>query len=513
MRPDLSTEVDFALKITPVSVMALADELGLFLSIHQSTLASEDVFITRYRPNMSGHVSICAPTTPEYPIASESSVNEPLSNQSTSACATVSFRVSLDPELKIAHLTTHLDVLPSKDQELLRSGAVISVQQLSPFRLAIDIGSDFRHQISLPIPLELTGGKTRIARKSSYIEYIAPVAAKDSLSVRPESLFPTVLQETPTLRNLPYVKLDRLPILNIKDKSNLEWMNPHVGSMFSARERRERDTCLKSGIKCQDSRINFKDSLLSLFMHFTALQGGQRHAVFGIDHRGNGGVHILILPSNVRLDMSNQSVVLDAAVVPLSMDVIPKLMPFFSAALTSDLVSILVDDSELLLWKHALPAFVERCRDWEHTSSCEYKAKGQIPVSVKFGEPILCSCGKGKFSKDYKIDKPALWKDVCKHAVRAAISPCFSVPFVERTLALSMSKINESLQNMADRLGDLFSKKGSCFVCGKKEAQGGGKVLKCGSCKVMEYCSKECQRKDWIDGEHKISCKLLRKIS
>lgn len=239
MHPELSTEVDFALKSTPANIIPLMKELGLSLSIHQSTLSSEDVFITKHRPNMSGHLSICAPGIHEGYSTGESlrelSISEPETATKTS------FRVSLDPEeSKIAHLTTHLDILPSKCQDLLRSGAAVSVQQLSPFRIAINLGSgSFRQQISLPIPLQMTGGKTRIARKSSYIEYIAPAASKNSLSVRPESVFPMVLREIPTLRNLHYVKLDQLPVLDLKSKSKIAWIITHVGSMFSVQERQE----------------------------------------------------------------------------------------------------------------------------------------------------------------------------------------------------------------------------------------------------------------------------------
>lgn len=172
-------------------------------------------------------------------------------------------------------------------------------------------------------------------------------------------------------------------------------------------------------------------------------------------------------------------------------------------------MSIIVDDSELLLWKHVLPAFVERCRNWEHTPSCQYKAENQVPVSVEFCKPILCSCGKGKFGNDYKVDKAILWKDISKYAVRAAISPCFPVPF-----AGIPCPVSESPEDMAQSFLDMLPQMmGSCFVCGSKEAKDGGKVLKCGGCMSVSYCSKECQRLDWTERDHKILCKVLRRPS
>ena len=35
------------------------------------------------------------------------------------------------------------------------------------------------------------------------------------------------------------------------------------------------------------------------------------------------------------------------------------------------------------------------------------------------------------------------------------------------------------------------------------------KIKKCKACKLVEYCSRECQVKDWKNG-HKKDCKILR---
>lgn len=93
--------------------------------------------------------------------------------------------------------------------------------------------------------------------------------------------------------------------------------------------------------------------------------------------------------------------------------------------------NIKVDDDESRLWKEMLPALVERCRQWEHRPSCEYKAKAQIPLSVENGQTPLCSCGNRRFPPRFISGIPK-WDLVSKYAVRAAISPSFSVPFVEQ---------------------------------------------------------------------------------
>lgn len=39
-----------------------------------------------------------------------------------------------------------------------------------------------------------------------------------------------------------------------------------------------------------------------------------------------------------------------------------------------------------------------------------------------------------------------------------------------------------------------------CHICKKTDV----KLLKCGACGIVQYCSKECQKSDWKD--HKVTC-------
>jgi len=48
-----------------------------------------------------------------------------------------------------------------------------------------------------------------------------------------------------------------------------------------------------------------------------------------------------------------------------------------------------------------------------------------------------------------------------------------------------------------------ISNKNSCNNCHKEESNDKFKV--CGDCLKVKYCSKECQKKDWI--KHKNNCK------
>ena len=48
-----------------------------------------------------------------------------------------------------------------------------------------------------------------------------------------------------------------------------------------------------------------------------------------------------------------------------------------------------------------------------------------------------------------------------------------------------------------------------CSGCGKAgdSVSKGGVMLLCSRCKEAAYCSKECQKKDWKEGDHKSVCK------
>jgi len=50
-----------------------------------------------------------------------------------------------------------------------------------------------------------------------------------------------------------------------------------------------------------------------------------------------------------------------------------------------------------------------------------------------------------------------------------------------------------------------------CKGCGKSndDLEEGTKLLKCGKCKEMSYCSKECQKGHWA--KHKATCKKPEK--
>ncbi|ODM21540.1 hypothetical protein SI65_02384 [Aspergillus cristatus] len=509
---DLSTEVIFALNQSPHSFSAFSDRLGLDLAISQSTLASNDVYITKNRPNMSMPMAFSGIAGNPSKVDTKSSSSPSESGGNIEAW----FHAQLTPDQsKLASVMAHIDILPGELQDILRSGTGVKTTQASTFEVSISFDTgEMVKKVRFPTPITMVGSKTRVARKSSYIEFIASVPAKKEICGLPDSLY-SMVQEKRFLgvRTPHYVSLDQLPILDRFNPTKLSWLIPRLADMFSARERKTREVHMASNSRSGDVRVNFKDSLLSLIARTAGINGAQRQDVLALSDPQNGGVHVFIFISSLRLDISCQHVVLDAAVLPLSLDIMPHMIPLIDTLQQRGLMSINVDQDELLLWKHALPVMVERCRNWEHKPSCEYKTSGKVPASVEFGQQPLCSCGKGKFPAGYKTAFPGIWNKLSKYAARAAISPCFSVPFVERSFELKdLDKIQEwqnagAVDGVAQKVEALKLKKGACFRCDKRKDS----LLRCGGCKVAEYCSKECQKEDWKNGKHKVLCPLLGK--
>ena len=135
----------------------------------------------------------------------------------------------------------------------------------------------------------------------------------------------------------------------------------------------------------------------------------------------------------------------------------------------------------------------ERCRDWEHSETCEFTV-GETILDVEDGKSPFCSCGIGKVQEDFRKGQ---WKDISQHVTRVAITPIFAVPYMEPAKTV-FGEFTAGSTIVRKRLRD--TKLGPvCQVCGN----GGQK--KCSRCEEVYYCSRECQIKDWQN--HKPACR------
>ncbi|KAK2059172.1 MYND finger [Colletotrichum caudatum] len=459
--------------------------LGQELKIFQAKLGDEDnVFITKHMPGQT-----------MYPAASDAAatVAESDTEPNNETASTFTADVSKDGD-RVETITGHIDFLTEKGKKLLADKVPITIEQASPFTINIVFG-DKKHifPLTFPTPIDASKAKTRIARKSVYIEVVAPFAMPptqpQTKTALDDFVFPTYLarnlSNTPADLNTPHLNLDRLPIIDLSGKEDNRWITTLLSFGFSVSERalREEVNAGRQGLS-PSSRLNFKESIFTMAMLSSGQQGGQT-GLFCLNHPDRGGVHMLVFVSAIRLDAAAASIVLDAAVLPMTFSLIKKCEPFLLLLREMEMCSVTVNDDELVFWKKALPALAERSRTWNHKSSCEYRKTGSVPLSLEPSEPVLCSCGNGHLPDNF-IGLPE-WETAAKYATRIAISPTFAVPLVEDIVDTDLYKTSGSI---------LPPKEERCKSCGKA-GKNGVALKKCMRCLSVKYCSSECQKRDW----------------
>jgi hypothetical protein len=504
-----TTTVAFGVQRTPDSAGLFMNTLGRSLKVFETYLEDgKQVYVTKTLPNLRGTVSVCG-----FPDGDVAGPEVPNPGARTIISADVDSSTG-----RIASLTGRLEILSEEAQVLLSSGAGVSTISVSPCNFVVIIGNDeFRFNLDFPAPILETKKKTRIARKSSYIEILAPLADSiDWPSFPPSFIYPVFLDgiaKTPVSWNAPRLNLDTLPILDVSQHDELQWLITHTSLMFSDHESALRTTGRSSSMHTEPNsnavRLSFKSSLFNVFMRFTRLQGGPTEAnVFGINNTETStGMHLLLIPSTLRLDLGGRTVVLDAAVLPLYDELMlrPEIHQFIAALTMVGFLQLNVDDLALRTWKSVLPAMVERCRaTWAHREDCAYGigSEQRIPLSVESGKNPLCTCGNGQLPPGFVSEDMPGWNAVVKYAVRVAVMPLFSIPYVEKCEKPMWRLGTEYGTQMATAAAAGMDE---CCVCGRDKARNGTSgLLICGRCRRIKYCSRECQREDWK--EHKKWC-------
>jgi len=487
-----TSQVALCLQSTVQNCKLFAPKLGMPMAIFETGLEDSDhVHVTKHCPGQQG-----------LPVVGSSALQ-------ADPAATQSADITLTPEVDdatggIVAIAGRADITSDEGKRLLEERVPVTLQQTSPFTIDVVFGDRVLVQtIVYRAPVTRDNIRTRIARKSSYIEVIARLAEPAVSSILEDYIYPTVADHGPSpgsiipvALNIPALNLDRLPIIDVSDKKSLSFLTPLASSIFSDRERRLREGVGESGTgSAPPVRLNFKESLFLMLMVSSGLQGGQTGLfAFALPETG---IHMLLLVSALRLDGANASVVLDAAVIPMTVDMLKddEFQAFLIILRTLECCSITVDDAELVTWKKVLPALAERCRTWSHSSGCEYSARGTVPLSTSAGGQVLCSCGRGRLPEGF-VGVPDWETTARKYATRIAISPTFAVPFVEDVVDREFAK---------EMWKDPGQGKERCRNCGATESKKGGALKKCMRCLEVRYCSAECQKKDWR--KHRMECK------
>ncbi|KAM0427255.1 hypothetical protein ACHAPT_007685 [Fusarium lateritium] len=453
--------------------------LGMTMTVFETQLDDRSqVFVTKHLPGQAGYPVVCSALKPLDKEANQGQNDK-----------TTKLMVDVTPsETKITTVTGHLDITSAKGKALLKEKAPIELRQTSPFVIDIVFGNNkLVCPVKFPVPVTKTGIRSRVARTTGYIEVIAPLAEPAVSEELFNLVYPAEISSSgvPATLNTSHFNLDNLPIIDLENKERIRWMTTLTSLQFSTQEKQLRSMRDDSGIS-DNPVVNLKESIFTMFMLASGLQGGQT-GLFAISHPDRGGIHMLVFVTAIRLDGDAASAVLDAAVIPFTMELIEsgRMENFLLMLRTLECVSVTVNDAELDLWKKVLPSFVERCRTWSHGRKCEYKRKGAtIPLSLKDGEQVICTCGNGRLPKDF-TPLPE-WESAAPNAVRVAISPTYAVPFVEEVIDASEMPNMETATSSVER----------CRNCGKPERDG-VTLKKCMRCQRVKYCSAECQKKDW----------------
>lgn len=431
---------------------------------------------------------------------------EKVSSQNQSSLQTL---VKLNAGHRATHLQSHIDFpKDSAESQALSTGAAVTVIEYSPRSVMLRIGSSLKRQVTFPFPIQGSQPKTRIARKSSWIEVEVPIFTAldgDRFNSWTQA---TVFQSgrPPLCWSIPRINLELQPSVTFSKKGDSSWLRTFMGTTLSDAER---PLSKPDQATTTNAKFDLKQSLNILFLTFVGLNenrvGPKKTFQLTLE---TTSAHTLIFATGIRHDLDLGSLVMEAYVVPLTIPRVKELLPSLKALQTTEPCAIRVSNDESTLWKRMLPALAERCRTWQHKSTCEYQNKG-APLSTEEGKSPLCSCGEGNVSGS-ELAKLGLkeWAPFAKYAVRVAIAPIFPVPYVESSLSelLKLPRATQSypspssppkLPSQAPKSAGTEAK---CDHCGKSAE----KLQVCGGCRKVRYCGSECQKAG--RKEHKKDC-------
>ncbi|KIJ28640.1 hypothetical protein M422DRAFT_189460 [Sphaerobolus stellatus SS14] len=453
VEPQENLNVRFSVRSTTGSVV-LVPKLGFELTIFSAKLTDK------------AHVIVI----PEQPLPRSASSFPP---NRTSLLAEIGSSnpavVELDDQCELVNtFVCRVSVENDEVKHAFSSGETPQIEQVSPCVMRLTI-CGHNQDVLYPFPVAGNLNKLRLARKSLWVEVMVPVSGPfkpDGMKVNP---FPVIQHENHlTPWNIHRVNLSRLPALDIKIKKSEKWLNPHVGSMMSARERSLRK-------KHRDDALMYvKDTLHTIFVRSAGTQGGPPRRLFSLCDEATNNCDTIFFIDAMRYDLQSHTMVCDGYVLPLTRVMMPTIMSRFRhlVAKEAGMVNICTFAGEMQAWKQLLPAFVERCRSWSHGNDCEYKSQDKIPLTEEMELGPLCSCGRGKDVEGMK--KVALWREFAPYVTRVALSPLFAVSYLE-----SIGR---------------DPTKHKCSVC---RGRGKPKLMACSVCKKVRYCSQQCQKKDW----------------
>ena len=504
--PKDGIRVALRINASPEYIMAYSAALGLLLTIYETGFTREGCFVCK---GIAGHaVSQNRAAQKKWIEATTKRHRKPTQSL-----------VLMDANYNATHLQRRIDFPPrSTAGKALSDGASVAIEQISPSVLIVHIGKSIKNEIIYVVPIQGSKAKTRVARKSSWIELSVPIMTAQTPD--PFDSFTQLIVKADRhamLRDLPHIDLSNQPQITISKTTDNSWIRTFMGATLSDSENAINNT-VKNSPTSGNAMIDLKQSLNTLFATFAGLHPSAQHnsrnpQVYQLTI--NKSCHTILFATTLYHDLDLGSICLEAYVFPLTILKVQRL----SSALANlqqaaPPCGIHVTPAETTLWKRLLPALAERCRTGPHKPSCEYLCSGAtIPLSTAEAENPICSCGEGELSGPEFVKKGGRareWEPFARYVTRIAISPIFPVPFVESSLSAFRGMRREvwdraagagagSKSGVASQGG---AGRGGCDRCGKRSESG---LKTCAGCGEARYCGVECQKASWK--EHKPSCK------
>ncbi|KAL4262904.1 MUB1/samB family protein [Pleurotus pulmonarius] len=417
------------------------------------------------------------------------------------------FHVQIEERNKVPvvkSISRRVDIIPDAARSSLLAGAQVSTTQEDPTTTSLQFTS-FSSRIYWPLVIDNAASKVRIARKSAWIEVELPTA---SLDIKHKSL--ALSNVSPLSRDRGQVAPWIFHRVNLATSPKIDLSRSHAAGYISVNStlqmsQRERGIAIRRGTsgttEDSDALVGMKHGIHCIITAACGVDAPSQACAFTLRAQ-DVGIYCFIFIAGVCLDLSAHTVVADAYVLSLTESLIANndRMPYILARFTTFHKQLQINTflpTEVSGWKCLLPAFAERCRDWEHTDQCDYIVRGRAPLGVAVNDDPLCSCGRGK-SVDTFLSKFPEWRDLAPLVTRIAISPLFAVSYLDQILHPSDHDpgTTSSSQSPGDNVG---------IRCGKCGGPGQPSLLRCSKCKNIHYCSSSCQKSDWK--LHKIVCK------
>ncbi|CZR55693.1 uncharacterized protein PAC_05581 [Phialocephala subalpina] len=286
-------------------------------------------------------------------------------------------------------------ITPGSDEAIaLRNAAFVTFSDHSPCTVLLNIGDKHSRRVIFPYPVDFTKIKTKIARKSLWIEMNVPAASALVTGGYDIGPFPVIINENsqPSTWALPRFDLEKQPAILDMDPGT--WLAESFDQIASVREK----DIINKGSKLRDFRSTlplFKKTLNQISMNvvdvddpnvFCFLRKGADPPIF----------NTIIVAKCLRHARESGAILLDAWVIPLTLANRMAVAQVI-ATKTGKAEIFELSQDELKIWKHMFPAAVESCRrNWKHKPSCEYLKARKVPLSTEDFESPICGCGEGQ---------------------------------------------------------------------------------------------------------------------